>query len=206
MGFYRRHILPRLIDCSCGMARVAEQRRRIVPQASGRVLDVGTGGGLNLALFDPARVSEVVGIDPDPGLLRFAHKRAAHLPYPVHLLPIAAEDSSLGEAAFDTIVLAYTLCSIARTEAALSNLRRALKPGGTLLFCEHGVAPDPGVRRWQRRIEPLWLRLAGGCHLTRDTVGLLESAGFRVDALDRFYMPGAPRFAGYHSIGTAHAH
>lgn len=204
MGLYRSFILPRLIDCACGMEMVTRQRRKIVPQASGRVLDVGVGSGPNLALFDRARVSEVVGVDPDAALLERAWTRARVQPYHVELLQTGAEDQRLPTASFDTVVAAYTLCSIAPLEQALANLRRVLKPGGRLLFCEHSAAPDSDVRRWQDRLAPMWLRLAGGCHLNRDTVEVLERSGFAVDSVDRFYLRHAPRFVGYHAIGSAH--
>lgn len=204
MGLYRTLVLPRLIDCACGMEMVARQRRKIVPQASGRVLDVGVGSGPNLALFDRVRVSAVVGVDPDPVLLERALSRARAQPYPVELLQMGAEDGRLPAASFDTVVVAYTLCSIGPIEQALANLRRVLKPGGRLLFCEHSAAPDARVRRWQDRLAPLWLRLAGGCHLNRDTVDTLERSGFAIDSVDRFYLAHAPRFVGYHAIGSAH--
>lgn len=203
MGLYRSLILPRLIDCACGMEMVTHQRRKIVPRASGRVLDVGVGSGPNLALFDGAHVSEVVGVDPDAVLIARARERARAQPYRVELLETGAEDPRLPAASFDTVVAAYTLCSIAPIEQVLANLRRVLKPGGRLLFCEHSAAPDPKVRRLQDRLAPLWLRLAGGCHLNRDTVEVLERNGFAIDEVDRFYLAHAPRFVGYHAIGSA---
>jgi ubiquinone/menaquinone biosynthesis C-methylase UbiE len=185
------------------MRVIAQQRRKIVPLATGRVLDVGTGGGANLPLFDPMRVSGVVGIDPDRTLLGYAKKRAKGLAYRIELLPVGAEDEGLESAGFDCVVLTYTLCSIARVEPALANLRRVLKPGGRLLFCEHGAAPDAHVRRWQDRLTPLWRRLAGGCHLNRDTLQVLGDAGFGIESVERFYLRHAPRFVGYHTIGMA---
>ncbi|HZR03985.1 MAG TPA: class I SAM-dependent methyltransferase [Burkholderiales bacterium] len=204
MPFYRDHILPRLIDCSCSLPLVTRQREKIVPLATGRVLDVGAGSGLNLPLYDAARVTEVVGIEPDPTLRGLAQQRAQGRPFPIRLLPLRAEEDGLERQSFDTIVVTYALCSIQQIEAALANLRRLLKPNGRVLFCEHGAAPDANVRKWQDRLAPLWLSLAGGCHLNRDSVALLRSSGFAIDAFEMFYLRHTPRILGYHTIGTAH--
>ena len=205
MNFYDRHILPRLIHWSCGMPLVTEERRRVVPQARGRVLDVGIGSGHNLPLYDPQRVTAVVGLDPSSELLDYTRARAHGCAFPVELVPEPAETMQLAAASFDTVVLTYTLCSIPDAAQALRQIRRVLKPEGRLLFCEHGAAPDPAVRRWQARLSPLWLRLAGGCHLLRDAPALLAQGGFRVEQLDTHYVSGAPRFVGWHTIGVARA-
>jgi ubiquinone/menaquinone biosynthesis C-methylase UbiE len=204
MRFYNRHILPHLIDWSCGLALVTAERRKVVPQAAGRVLDLGIGSGRNLPLYDPQRVTALVGLDPSAELLAYTRKRARGLPFPVELVAEPAETMSLPSQSFDTVVVTYTLCSIPEVALALQQVRRVLKPGARLLFCEHGAAPDASVRRWQARLSPLWARMAGGCHLLRDAPGLLAAAGFRIDQLDAHYLRGTPRFAGYHTVGAAH--
>jgi SAM-dependent methyltransferase len=203
MGFYDRHLLPRMLDWSCGLPLVAEQRRKVVPQASGRVLELGIGSGRNLPLYDAGRVTSLTGIDPSVELLRYTRERARGLPFPVELVAEPAETAGLPAASFDTVVVTYTLCSIRDVARALASVRTLLKPDGRLLFLEHGAAPDASVRRWQARLSPLWVRLAGGCHLLRDAPQLLRDAGFVVDRLDAYYVHAVPRLLGYHTLGRA---
>jgi len=205
MGLYERFVLAPALDCVCGLPLVTAQRRKVVPQARGRVLEVGLGSGLNFPLYDPAQVTSVTGLDPSEALCAYARERARALAFPVELLVAGAEANPLPDAAFDTVLVTYTLCSIPDVDAALAHMRRVLAPGGRMLFCEHAVAPDADVRRQQRWIEPVWKHLAGGCHLTRDTPALLEHAGFRIEAMESYYLPKVPRFAGYHRVGAARA-
>lgn len=205
MSWYAHVVLPRLIDCACGLGPVTRQRRKVVPLAQGRVLEVGIGSGRNLPHYDPAKVERVIGVDPGSELLRIAKRRAASVAFPVEFVPVEGESVAVEPRSIDTVVVTYTLCTIPGVHAALAGMRRALRPGGRLLFCEHGLAPDPAVARWQARIEPLWGRLFGGCHLTRDVPALLRECGFRVELAEQAYLPGAPRFAGFHYIGSAHA-
>lgn len=204
MSFYERHILPWVLDCACGVAPVTEQRRKVVPLARGRVLEVGIGSGLNLAHYDPSKITSLIGLDPGAELISMARRRAARTSLPIEFLQLEGESIPLDDQSVDTIVVTYTLCSIPGVEQALGQMRRVLKRDGSLLFCEHGLAPDAGVVKWQRRMEPLWGRLAGGCHLTRDIPALLRGAGFAVELSETAYLKGAPRFAGYHYIGAAH--
>ena len=159
-SFYDRHILPRLIGCACSSKPVMKQRAKVVPRAEGRVLELGVGGGLNLALYDPARVTAVVGVDPSDAL----RTRAAEAPrapgLQVELVDGCAEALPFEDAAFDSVVCTFTLCSVALPPESLAEARRVLKPGGRLLFAEHGLAPDADVVRWQQRIEPIWKRMA----------------------------------------------
>jgi ubiquinone/menaquinone biosynthesis C-methylase UbiE len=174
--------------------------------ASGRVLEVGIGSGLNLAHYDPHKVATIVGLDPGTELLVMARQRAAKTRIPVEFLELEGESIPLEDESVDTVVVTYTLCSIPGVDQALEQMRRVLKPDGVLLFCEHGLAPDSSVARWQQRIEPLWGRLFGGCHLSRDVPGLLRGAGFAVELFETAYLKGAPRFAGYHYVGAARRH
>lgn len=201
-SFYDRHILPYLIDFACGMRAISRQRAQVVPLARGRVLEVGIGTGLNLSHYDKSKVGRIVGIDPAAQMHRFARKRMARAGLDVELVEGTAERVPLPDASFDTAVVTYSLCSIPDAVAALREMRRLLAPGGRLLFCEHGRAPDDSVRRWQRRLQPCWGPLAGGCQLGRDIPALLETGGFRCDDLKTGYVPG-PRFATYHYWGEA---
>lgn len=203
MGLYEQHVLPRLIDWACGCGAVTRQRRKIVPQATGRVLEIGIGSGHNLPHYDPAKVSAVVGVDPATASVATARRRAARSRVPLELLVSRGESMPLPASSFDTIVVTYTLCSIAGLSSALADMHRVLKPDGRLLFCEHGRAPDAGVARLQARVGPLWGRCFGGCRLDRDIPAELAGGGFEVTELEKAYLHGAPRFAGYHYIGTA---
>lgn len=205
MGLYERFVLAPALNCVCALPLVTAQRRKVVPRARGRVLEVGLGSGLNFSLYDPAQVTSVTGLDPSEALFAYARERSRGLAFPVELLVGGAETNPLPDAAFDTVLVTYTLCSIPDVEAALAHMRRVLAPGGQLLFCEHALAPDAGIRRQQQWLEPVWKPLAGGCHLTRDTPSLLERAGFRIDEMESYYVPKVPRFAGYHHVGAAHA-
>ena len=202
MGFYDRFILPRLLDLSCRCKVATERRAALVPGASGAVLEVGIGSGLNLPFYSPAAVTRLVAVDPSPELLAMARKKIADTAFPVDLRCESAESLSLEDRSFDTIVMTFTLCSIPEPLAALREMRRVLKPGGRLLFVEHGLSPDSGVRRWQQRLNPLWNRLAGGCNLTRKIDTLLAEGGFQVAELRTAYLPG-PRLLTYTYEGCA---
>jgi SAM-dependent methyltransferase len=205
-SFYERHLLPRLIGCACGARPIQRQRAKVVPGASGRVLELGIGGGLNLAFYDPAKVASVIGVDPSDALR--ARARAAPRPagLEVEILEGHAESLPFEAASFDTVVCTFTLCSVGSPANALAEARRVLKPDGRFLFSEHGLAPDLAVQRWQRRLEPLWKRLAGGCHLTRPVAGTIEQAGFAIESVESMYLPGAPRAMGWSEWGCARNH
>lgn len=203
MSFYQRHVLPRLLHMAMRQEALLPFRRRVVSAAEGRVLEVGIGSGLNLPLYGPA-VRTVIGLDPSEELLRMARERAAAAPVPVELLEASAEAVPLDAASIDTVVTTWTLCTIPDANRALGELRRVLKPGGALLFVEHGRAPEPGVALWQERLDPLWRRIAGGCHLNRKIDDLISSSGFRVDTLANARLPG-PRTHTFLYEGRARA-
>lgn len=203
MGFYAEHVLPHLIAVACAQKPVARQRAKVVPRAEGRVLEVGLGAGPNLAFYDPAKVERVFGLEPSAGMRRKAAEAVAAAPVPVELIDLPGENIPLDDASVDTVVLTYTLCSIADYEAALAEMRRVMKPSATLLFCEHGAAPDPGVARWQSRINPVWKVVGGGCNLNRPIPTLIEQAGFAIGELETMYLPKTPKFAGFNYWGAA---
>jgi ubiquinone/menaquinone biosynthesis C-methylase UbiE len=161
-SFYNRHIMPRLIACACAGPSIMQQRAKVVPLAAGRVLELGIGGGLNLAFYDPAKVTEVIGVDPSAELRTRAEAAPRAAGLRVSIRDGAAESLPFEAADFDAVVCTFTLCTVHSPAAALAEARRVLKPGGRLLFCEHGLAPDAGVARWQRRAEPVWKAIAGG--------------------------------------------
>ncbi|OYT97372.1 MAG: SAM-dependent methyltransferase [Pseudomonas sp. PGPPP3] len=202
MKFYDQHVLPHLIDFACGMGAVMKTRAQIVPQAEGRVLEIGIGSGLNLSFYDPTKVSVIVGVDPSAAMQKLAQQRAAEISIPVEMIALELGQIQAADASFDSIVCTFTLCTIPDAMAALQEMRRVLKPGGKLLFSEHGLAPDLPVVRWQHRLTPLWKPFSGGCHLNRDIPALIEAGGFSIGQLDSSYLKG-PRPMTWVSRGWA---
>ena len=190
MGMYDRFILPRMIDFACGMGAVMKTRKQVVPLASGRVLEIGIGTGLNLSFYDPAKVTEIVGVDPAAQMQELARSRAALIDIPVQTIALELGQIQAADASFDSIVCTFTLCTIPDALAALREMRRVLKPGGKLLFSEHGLAPDLPVVRWQNRLTPVWKPLAGGCHLNRDIPALISAGGFTIREIQNSYLKG----------------
>lgn len=189
MGLYEDWVLPRLLDLAMRNRVLDPYRRNAITSARGLVLEIGVGSGLNLSMYGP-EAARVIGIDPSPELLRLARKRAAQALIPVSLVRASAEAIPFADAAFDTIVMTWTLCSIPNPIPALNEMRRVLKPGGRLLFVEHGLSPEIRIARWQRRLTPYWKRIAAGCHLDRKMDDLLRTGGFQVDAIETGYMKG----------------
>lgn len=189
MGVYERFVLPRLLALAMRNRELVPFRQRVGLAASGRVLELGVGSGLNLGFYGPD-VTSVVGIDPSPALLRMAEARSRGGRVPVELVEAAGERLPLDDRSVDTVVTTWTMCSVGDPAAALREARRVLRPGGALLFVEHGLAPDPDVRWWQDRLTPAWKRVTGGCHLNRNMDDLVLAAGFRVDDLKTGYLPG----------------
>ena len=204
MSFYEDHVLPHLLHLACGVKAVQRQREKVVPLASGRVLEVGMGSGLNLPYYDRDRVERIWGLEPSAGMRRKARGNLQRTDVPVEWLDLPGEEIPLDDDSVDTVLLTYTLCTIPDWRRAVEQMRRVLRPGGMLVFCEHGEAPDAGVRRWQQRLTPLWKRVTGGCHLARPIPRCLAEGGFDVRTLDSGYLPG-PRFATFNYWGTAKA-
>ena len=203
MSFYEDVIMPRFINCACGARPIMKQREKVVPLASGTVLEIGIGTGLNLPYYDAGRVERLIGLDPSEKSWELAGDRAAHLDFDVEFIGLPGEQIPLEADSVDTVLVTFALCTIPDPISALQGLARVLRPGGKLVFCEHGEAPDAGVARWQRRINPLWRRLAGGCNLNRDIPALLQAGGFAVHDLQTMYLPSTPRIAGFNYWGTA---
>lgn len=201
---YERRLLPVLVDWACGAPVFCQQRQKVVPQASGLVLEIGIGTGLNLRHYDATRVEKVVGLDPGATPNARAQRRAAQSGVVVEWVALSAERIPFDDAMFDTVLVTYSLCTIPDPLAALKEMRRVLKPSGKLVYCEHGLAPDASVRRWQHRLTPVWSRFAGGCHLDRDIPALLAAARFDLADRHAAYLPG-PRALMFNYWGTAYA-
>ncbi|TMM50473.1 class I SAM-dependent methyltransferase [Qipengyuania marisflavi] len=195
--------MPRLVTLACGQPAIEERRRMVVPLAKGRVFEIGCGGGLNQKLYDRDRVTALAGIDPHGGLLANARAQAMEYGWDADLREASGEAIPFADGSFDTVLCTYTLCSVDDPAQVLSEMRRILKPGGRLLFLEHGRAPDAGVARWQERIEPAWKPIAGGCHLTRPIGASLRRTGFEVEPLGQGYLPKTPKVMGWMEWGAA---
>lgn len=205
MGLWDRYVVPSLVSCACSSKPIMKQRAKIVPMAEGVVLELGCGSGTNFDLYDADRVTHLHAIEPSEGMIkRAAQSLEGHgMAAKTSLHQIGAEALPFDDDSIDTVVITFVLCTIPDWRSALSEVKRVLKPGGRALYSEHGLSPDEGVAKWQHRVEPVWKRLAGGCHLTRSTVDMLTEAGFMLDQHQTMYLPNTPRIAGYASWGHA---
>ncbi len=202
MGLYTNHILPKLIHWVCSQKDITRQRKKIVPLATGRILEIGIGSGLNFSFYDPAKVDHIWGLDPSLQLQKLAKQSAAEIPLDVDFIGLSGEEIPLDKNSVDTVLVTYTLCSIPDLPKALNEMNRVLRPGGRLLFCEHGRSPDDTIHKWQERINPLWKRLSGGCNLNRPIPTLIEENGFKIQTLDTMY--NSPlKIASYNYLGIA---
>lgn len=189
MQLYRTHVLPRLTHLAMRQELLRPYRERVVSAAHGRVLEIGIGSGLNLPLY-PGAVERVVGVDPSPDLLRLAREAARRSAPETELIEGTAEQLPVEDRSVDCAIASWTLCSVQDPRRALSEIRRVLRPGGLFAFVEHGLAPEPRIRRWQRWLTPVWRRCAGNCHLDRPTASLVAESGFRLDRLETGYARG----------------
>ena len=203
MGFYENHVLPRLINLACGLEAISNQRQKVVPQAEGRILEVGMGSGLNVPFYDQNKVDVVLGLEPNLKARSMAQKPIEQHGVPVEFIGLDGQEIPLDNDSVDTIVLTYTLCTIPDAAQAMKEMRRVLKPGGRLLFSEHGKAPDAAVQKWQDRLNPAWGKLFGGCNLNREIDTLIQNGDFKISQMDSHYVPG-PKFATFTYWGSAH--
>ena len=205
MSLWNDQVVPRLTDRALSAPPVMELRSRAVEGLAGRVLEIGFGSGLNADLY-PAGVAQVDAVEPSDVGWRLSAQRRARAAVPIARVGLDGQRLEADDAAYDAVLSTFTLCTIPDVAAALREVRRVLRPGGALHFLEHGLAPSPRVARWQRRLDPVQRRVAGGCHLSRDVAGLVGGAGLSVDRIDSQYAPG-PAFVrpwGFASVGVAH--
>lgn len=201
--WWERTVVPRIVRCGCATESIMALRRDVVPLAQGRVFELGCGGGINQALYDSARVTSYAGLDPSPQLLAYARAEAAKWGRDAAIHLGVGEAVPYPDASFDTVVCTFTLCSVTDHAQTLRELRRVLKPGGALLYAEHGRSPDAKVARVQERIDPLWRRLFGNCHVSRPVGEAIERSGFATRPIGRAYTQGGLRFAGWMEWGVA---
>ena len=203
MGFYEKYILPKFLNCACGTKPINYQREKIVPLAKGIVLDIGIGSGLNIPFYNKSNIDHLYGLDPSEELLKIAKPLAKKNELEIEFLQCGAEAIPLPDQSIDTVLITYTMCTIPNIKLSNSEIMRVLKPEGQLLFCEHGLAPDKNIAKWQRRINPIWSKIAGGCNLNRDIPKLITSSGFKISNMEEMYLPSTPKFAGYNYWGVA---
>ncbi|WP_372965097.1 class I SAM-dependent methyltransferase [Marinobacter sp.] len=203
MSFYENRILPHIIDKVCSSGQLMKLRSQVVPRAKGRVLEVGMGSGINLEYYNHEQVEMIYGLEPSAGMRRKAQVNLSRSPIKVEWLDLPGEQIPLQDNSIDTILLTFTLCTIPDWHKALQQMKRVLKPGGDLLFLEHGESPDMNTNKWQHRINPSWKKVAGGCHLNRNIADLIKHAGFEIQELENLYIPKSPKIAGYIYKGRA---
>jgi SAM-dependent methyltransferase len=203
MPFYKDHVYPHLVSALGNPKPINDIRRRIVPLAQGSVLEIGVGPGVNFTHYDPARVSKIYALEPNPGMLRRAEEQQRQTEVKIELLDLPGERIPLPDASVDTVVSTFTLCTISGVVEAIQGVRRVLKPSGKLIFFEHGLSPDPAVQRWQKRSEPLFRWAFEGCHVTRDIPALIDKGGFDIEQIDAGYLSPFPKSGSYCWWGVA---
>ncbi|MFH4967876.1 class I SAM-dependent methyltransferase [Gaetbulibacter sp. M240] len=201
MGLYNTYILPKVIDWACKQKPNKRQREKVVPLAFGNVLEIGIGSGLNLPFYDTGKVKHLLGIDTSQEIWDIHRSDTKTLNFSFDFIKASAENIPEDNDTFDSVVITYTLCSISDLSKTFEEIRRVLKPGGTLIFCEHGKAPDANIAKWQNRLDPVWSRLGGGCHLNREIPKIISENGFKLDILNEMYIPGW-KPASYNYWGT----
>jgi len=201
MGVYSERVLPRLVDLSCGTRGLARWRDRATEGLAGVVVEIGFGSGLNLEHY-PDGVRTVLAVEPSSGARRLAGSRLSRTSAAVEFIGLDGQSLPLDDESCDAALCTFTLCTIPDAHLALQEVRRVLRPGGALHFLEHGLADDPGVASWQRRLDPIQQRLAGGCHLTRVPDELAAQAGFDVEVLHRRFAKG-PKPWSFFTVGRA---
>ncbi len=200
---YDKYVLPKLLDCCCSTKPINYQRKKVVPNAKGNILEIGIGSGLNLPFYEKSKINTLYGIDPSSELCDMAKKTASDNKININLLINEAEEIELPKDSIDTVVMTYTLCTIPNPSDALKEIKRVMKTDAKMLFCEHGIAPDKNILKWQKRINPIWGKLFGGCNINRDIPSILKENGFTINILNQMYLPNTPKIVGYNFWGEA---
>ena len=200
---YDKYILPYVLNCTCGQKPFVKQRQKLVPMAKGKVLEVGIGSGLNMPYFDTSKIISVVGIDPSEELIQLAEKRIDDSMPDIDFVISKAEEMQFNDNSFDTVLITYTMCTVDDVLASLMQIKRVLKSDGQLLFCEHGLAPDEKIVKWQNRINKFWPTISGGCNINKNIPHLIGEAGFTMPNMEQMYLPKTPKIFGYNYWGTA---
>ena len=200
---YEKYLLPKLLDKCCSTKPINYQRNKIVPCVKGTVLEIGIGSGLNIPYYNKSNIHKVYGLDPSAELCEMAKMTASDHQIDINFLIDGAEEIKLSSNTIDTILITYTLCSIPNLNESLKEIKRVMRPDAKILFCEHGIAPDLNIRKWQNRINPLWSKMFGGCNINRDIPLILSDSGFKVNNLQQMYLPSTPKIVGYNYWGTA---
>jgi ubiquinone/menaquinone biosynthesis C-methylase UbiE len=203
MSFYEKYILPRFLNCACASEPITYQRKKVVPLAEGKILEVGIGSGLNLPFYEKSKIEEIWGIDPSEELNSMAKKVAIEEDMNVKFITSSAEDIPFPNNYFDTVLITYTMCTIPSVLQANEEIKRVLKSSGKMIFCEHGVSPDENIKKWQKRLNSIWSKIAGGCNINRNIPMLIKSSGFKIEEMDEMYLPKTPKIAGYNYWGYA---
>ena len=202
-SMYNKYVVPRLLDVCCSTKPIKYQRNKIVPHAKGEVLEIGIGSGLNLPYYNKSLVKKVYGLDPSEELNEIALKNASEINLDINFIISGAEEIKLPSKSIDTVLITYTLCTIPEFKAALKEIKRVLKDDGIMLFCEHGLAPDKNISKWQNRINPLWGKLFGGCNINRNIPHIIQESGLNIKKLEQMYLPSTPKIVAYNYWGVA---
>ena len=202
-NLYDKYVLPKLCDKCCATKPINYQRKKVVPMASGSVLEIGIGSGLNIPFYDKTIIDKIIGLDPSEELNVMAKELAIQNDIDIEFIVDGAENISLDDNSIDTILITYTLCTIPLIEESTAEMKRVLKPSGKLIFCEHGIAPDHNIIKWQNRINPIWGKLFGGCNINRDIPKIILDAGFKIETIEQMYLPSTPKIVGYNYWGIA---
>ena len=202
-SIYNKYVVPKLLDVCCSTKPIKYQRNKIVPYAKGEVLEIGIGSGLNLPYYNKSLVKKVHGLDPSEELNQIALKNASEINLDINFIISGAEEIKLPSKSIDTVLITYTLCTIPEFKAALKEIKRVLKDDGIMLFCEHGLAPDKKVSKWQNRINPLWGKLFGGCNINRNIPHIIQESGLNIKKLEQMYLPSTPKIVAYNYWGVA---
>ena len=203
MSLYEKYVLPKFLNCACGSKPISYQRKKVVPMAEGKVLEIGIGSGLNLPFYDKSKLDELWGLDPSEGLSEIAKQVADEEAMEVNFISAGAEEIPLPDNHFDSVLVTYTMCTIPEVDRANKEIQRVLKSNGKMIFCEHGLAPDKNIKKWQNRINPFWKKLAGGCNINRNIPSVIQESGFDIIDLEEMYLPSTPKIAGYNYWGYA---